>query len=90
MDDVQAALVKVEADIEALVAKLEKVEADVEAARARQNEAEVVVLCTKEEQLRKKEEQLRTKELLLLQFQLGALSLRVPHVHGSHVCMLAC
>ena len=31
MDDVQAALAKVEAEIEALGAKLEKIEADVEA-----------------------------------------------------------
>ena len=62
MDDVQAALAKVEAEIEALGAKLEKVEVDVEAARARQDEEEVAVLRTKEDKLRTKEEQLRTKE----------------------------
>jgi len=62
MDDVQAALAKVEVEVEALGAKLEKIEADVEAARAQQDLAEVAVLRTKEEQLRKKEEQLRKKE----------------------------
>ena len=72
MDDVQAALAKVEAEIEALGAKLEKVEVDVEAARARQDEAEVAVLRTKEDKLRTKEEQLRTEKLLLLKRQLGA------------------
>ena len=62
MDDVQAALAKVEAEIEALGAKLEKVEADVEAARAQKDEAEVTELRKKEEQLRMKEEQLRTEK----------------------------
>ena len=66
MDDVQAALAKVEAEIEALGAKLEKVEMDVEAARARQDGAEVAVLRTKEIKLLTKEEQLRTKEIKLL------------------------
>ena len=82
MDDVQAALAKVEAEIETLGAKLEKTEADVEAARAQHDVVEVAVLRTEKEQLRKKEEQLRkekeqlrTKELLLLQRQPGALSL---------------
>jgi DNA repair exonuclease SbcCD ATPase subunit len=69
MDDIQAALAKVEAEIEALGAKVDKVEAEVEAARSRRDDAEVAVLRkekeqlrTKEEQLRKKEEQLRKKE----------------------------
>jgi len=62
MDDVQAALAKVEAEIEALGAKLEKVEVDVEAARARQDEAEVAELRKKEDKLRTEKEQLRTKE----------------------------
>ena len=62
MDDVQAALAKVEAEIEALGAKLEKVEAEVDAARALQDEAEVAVLRTKEDKLRTEKEQLRTKE----------------------------
>ena len=89
MDDVQAALAKVEAEIEALGAKLEKVEVDVEAARARQDEAEVAVLRTKEDKLRTEKEQLRTekeqlrakedkllaKELLMLQSEQGMLAL---------------
>ena len=74
MDDVQAALAKVEVEIEALGAKLDKVEVDVEAARAQHDMAEVAVLRTKEKQLRTKEEQLRTEKLLLLQRQPGALS----------------
>ena len=80
MDDVQAALAKVEAEIEALGAKLEKVEMDVEAARARQDGAEVAMLRTKEEQLRTKEDKLRAKELLLLE-RLGALRwLQISHL----------
>ena len=91
MDDAQAALAKVEAEIEALGAKLEKIEADVEAARAQHDMAEVAVLRTKEKQLRKEKEQLRTKELLLLQRQPGALLSCVPCVHAwlrthMHVC----
>ena len=81
MDEVQAALAKVEVEIEALGAKLDKVEVDVEAARAQHDVAEVAELRKKEkqlrkekEQLRKEKEQLRTKELLLLQRQPGALS----------------
>ena len=62
MDDVQAALAKVEAEIEALGVKLDKLEVEVEAACARQDEAEVAELRKEKEQLRKKEEQLRTKE----------------------------
>ena len=72
MDDAQAALAKVEAEIEALGAKLEKIEADVEAARAQHDVVEVAVLRTKEEQLRTKEEQLRKEKLLLLERQPGA------------------
>jgi len=72
MDDVQAALAKAEAEIEALGAKLDKVEVDVEAARARHDEAEVAELRKEKEQLRKEKEQLRTKELLLLERQRGA------------------
>ena len=68
MDDIQAALAKVEAEIEALGAKLAKVEADEDAARSRDDRDEVVALRTKEEQL-------RTEKLILLQRQLGALSL---------------
>ena len=98
MDDVQAALAKVEAEIEALGAKLDKVEVDVEAARAQHDLAEVAVLRTKEEhlrtkeeQLRKEKEQLRTEKLLLLQRQPGALLSCVPCVHAwlrthMHVC----
>ena len=80
MDDVQAALAKVEVEIEALGAKLDKVEVDVEAARAQHDVAEVAELRKKEkqlrkekEQLRKEKEQLRTKELLLLQSEQGIL-----------------
>ena len=62
MDDVQAALAKVEVEVEALGAKLEKIEADVEAARAQQDLAEVAVLRKKEEQLRKEKEQLREEK----------------------------
>jgi len=62
MDDVQAALAKVEAEIEALGAKLEKIEADVEAARAQHDVVEVAVPRTKEEQLRKEKEQLRKEK----------------------------
>ena len=73
MDDVRAALAKVEAEIEALAVKLDKVEVDVEAARAQQDEAEVA-------ELRKKEDKLRTKELLLLERQ-GALRwLQITHL----------
>ena len=75
MDDIQAALAKVEAEIEALGAKLAKVEADEDAARSRDDRDEVVALRTKEEQLRTEKEQLRTEKLILLQRQLGALSL---------------
>jgi len=82
MDDVQAALAKVEVEVEALGAKLEKIEADVEAARAQQDLAEVAVLRTKEEQLRKEKEQLREEKLiqlrakdrLLLQSEQGILA----------------
>ena len=81
MDDVQAALAKVEAEIEALGAKLERLEADVEAARTRQDLAEVAELRRKEEQLRTEKEQLRTKgeqlrakELLLLRTALPTAS----------------
>ena len=90
MDDVQAALAKVEAEIEALGAKLDKVEAGVEAARAQQDEAEVAVLRTKEEQLRTEKKQLRTKEdklrtekLLLLQSEQGMLASVGPVEVGS-------
>ena len=83
MDDVQAALAKVEAEIEALGAKLDKVEAGVEAARAQQDEAEVAVLRTKEEQLRTKEDKLRTEKLLLLQSEQGMLASVGPVEVGS-------
>ena len=90
MDDAQAALAKVEAEIEALGAKLEKTEADVEAARAQHDLVEVAVLRTEKEQLRKKEEQLRTKEdklrtekLLLLQSEQGMLASVGPVEVGS-------
>ena len=69
MDDVQAAVAKVEAEIEALGAQLNEVVQDIKAARARQDEAEVAQLRrmeaqlrTEKEQLRKKEEQLRTEK----------------------------
>ena len=82
MDDVQAALAKVEVEIEALGAKLDKVEVDVEAARAQHDVAEVAELRTKEEQLRKEKEQLREEKLiqlrakdrLLLQSEQGILA----------------
>ena len=76
MDDVQAALAKVEAEIEALGAKLEKVEVDVEAARARQDEAEVAELRKKEDKLRTEKEQLRTKEDKLREEKLIQLRLK--------------
>ena len=88
MDDVQAALAKVEAEIEALAVKLDKVEVDVEAARARQDEAEVAELRKKEDKLRTEKEQLRTKEedlrkekAILLLERLGALRwLQITHL----------
>ena len=72
MDDFQAALAKVEAEIEALGAQLNELVEDIKAARACQDEAEVAQLRRKEEQILKKEEQLRTEKLLLLKRQLGA------------------
>jgi len=72
MDDFQAALAKVEAEIEALGAQLNELVEDIKAARACQDEAEVAQLRRKEEQMLKKEEQLRTEKLLLLKRQLGA------------------
>ena len=81
MDDAQAALAKVEAEIEALGAQLNEVVEEIKGARERQDEAEVAQLRRKEEQLRRKEEQLRTekeqlraKELLLLQSAQGMLA----------------
>ena len=74
MDGLQAALAKVEAEIEALGLKLEKVETEVETARARKDEAEVTQLRTKEGQLRTKEDKLRTEKLLLLQSGQGVLA----------------
>jgi SMC interacting uncharacterized protein involved in chromosome segregation len=62
MDDVQAALAKVEAEIEALGVKVDKVEAEVEAARARKDEPEVTELRKEKEQLRKEKEQLRKEK----------------------------
>jgi multidrug resistance efflux pump len=74
MEQVQAALAKVEDEIEALGAKLVAVEADVTFARARNDLVEVAELRKEKEHLRKEKEQLRTKEeqlraekLLLLQ-----------------------
>ena len=82
MDDVQAALAKVEVEIEALGAKLDKVEVDVEAARAQHDVAEVAELRKEKEQLRKEKEQLREEKLiqlrakdrLLLQSEQGILA----------------
>jgi hypothetical protein len=73
MDDVQAALAKVEAEIEALGAQLKEVVEEIKVARARQDEAEVAVLRRKEDKLRTEKEQLRAKELLLLQSEQGLL-----------------
>jgi DNA repair exonuclease SbcCD ATPase subunit len=95
MDDVQAALAKVEAEIEALCAQLNEVVEEIKVARARQEEAEVAELRKKEEQLRKKEEQLRrekeqlrAKELLLLQSEQGVLA-SVGNVYDSdNLCSL--
>jgi septal ring factor EnvC (AmiA/AmiB activator) len=72
MDDVQAAVAKVEAEIEALGAQLNEVVQDIKAARARQDEPEVAQLRRMEEQLRTEKEQLRTEKLLLLKRHLGA------------------
>jgi len=73
MDDAQAALAKVEAEIEALGAQLNEVVEEIKGARERQDEAEVAQLRRKEEQLRTEKEQLRAKELLLLQSAQGML-----------------
>jgi len=90
MDDVQAALAKVEVEIEALGAKLDKVEVDVEAARAQHDVAEVAELRKEKEQLRTEKKQLRTKEdklrtekLLLLQSEQGMLASVGPVEVGS-------
>ena len=88
MDDVQAALAKVEAEIEALCAQLNEVVEEIKVARARQEEAEVAELRKKEEQLRREKEQLRAKELLLLQSEQGVLA-SVGNVYDSdNLCSL--
>ena len=90
MDDVQAALAKVEAEIVALGVKVDKVEAEVKAACARKDEPEVAELRKEKEQLRTEKEQLRTekqqlraKELLLLQSDQGMLASIGPVDVGS-------
>jgi hypothetical protein len=83
MDDVQAALAKVEAEIEALGAKLEKVEVDVEAARARQDEAEVAELRKKEDKLRTEKEQLREEKLIQLRLKDQGMLASVGPVRDS-------
>ena len=90
MDDVLAALVKVEAEIEALGAQLNEVVEEIKAARVLRDEAEVTKLRTKEEHLRKEKEQLRTdkeqlrtEKLLLLQSEQGMLASVGPVEVGS-------
>jgi hypothetical protein len=74
MDDVQAALAKVEAEIDALGAQLNEVVEEIKVARARHDEAEVTVLRMKEDKLRTEKEQLRTEKLLLLRNALPTAS----------------
>jgi chromosome segregation ATPase len=62
MDNVQAALAKVEAEIEALGVQLNEVVEEVKVARALHNEAEVAELRKKEDKLRTEKQQLRTEK----------------------------
>ena len=73
MDDVQAALAKVEAEIEALGAQVNEVVEEIKLARPRDDKDEFVALRKREEQLSTEKEDLRKEKAILLLERLGAL-----------------